>query len=127
MNADGRHDEDWMGAPGWALERIMTETGRDAVDAERLRRSLSKIEPSLRNDLLAWWREATVDMDREIAGWSIRRLLNEGWCKHVTPAFTWLDGLLRFREDTLQMLKEPRCELVFDEKTKAAAIKKSSH
>jgi len=117
----------WMGEPAWALERIMTETGRDPVDAERLRRELAGVDVSLQAQVLGWWRGSAIDMDREVHGWSIRRLLRAGHCTHVIATFTWLDGLLRFPEETLQMLSEPRCELIFDEADRAAAIKRKAH
>lgn len=127
MTDDGQTDDGWMGSPEWALQRIMAETGEDPVDAERTRRNLLEIDVSLRSALLAWWKSGEVDLDCEYAGWSIRRLIAGGWCKYVAHAFTWLDGLVRFPEDTLEMLSEPRCEIIVDEATKMAAIKKGSH
>lgn len=95
---------EWMGPREWVLERITSETGRSAVEAERLAGQLAGLHPSLREDLLGWWRTQEVNLDRQVHGWSLRTIIDTEHSDHVVEAFTWMSALLTDPERTLGLL-----------------------
>jgi hypothetical protein len=55
---------------------------------------LSELHPSLRQDVLDWWKSGKIDQDREVEGWSVRRLLKEKKANYPSEALTWLSHLM---------------------------------
>lgn len=98
-----------MGPRGELLDHLQTELESDRLAAEKLAQELEQLHESLRPDFLAWVKSHIVDLDREIHGWSIRKIIKSGRSRHVSPAFTWMSGLLTDPEETLEMLVEPVC------------------
>ena len=85
---------EWLGAREWVLERIQTETGRVGTRAYALIGELAELHPSLRQAVLDWWTNGTIDQDREVEGWSVRRLLKEKKANYPSEALTWLSHLM---------------------------------
>lgn len=99
----------WIGLThAEAIRRIIEETGRDSIDAESLFRNLLAVHPGLRSAVRNWLCIGEVDREQQIEGWSIRRLIEGCFCRHVSEAFTWLDGLIKNPEYTLNILRTPR-------------------
>lgn len=109
------------------VERLTVETGRDAVEAEMLARWLEDVHPTLRADLVRWVTEHEVDLDREVQGWSLRRLVKENRSKHVSEAFTWMSALLFRPEETLRRLNARRDEIVMDPEWVARERRRQAH
>jgi hypothetical protein len=109
MTTESDNTNSWMGPRGALLDRLQTELESDRVAAEKLADELEQLHESLRPDFLAWITSNVVDLDREIQGWSIRKIIKSGRSRHVSPAFTWMSGLLTDTEQTLEMLVEPVC------------------
>ena len=96
-----------MGDPARVVERFV-ESGRDPVQAELLRRELIPLHQSLRPNLLHWLRTDEIDRTLHVKGYSIGWLLDEMWADSVPTALTFLDGLIRFPSETLELLCKPR-------------------
>ena len=94
------------------IKRIIAETGESSEDAAISAQHLAELHPDLKPELIRWWSTGQIDRDREIAGYSINRLIAERHCRHVVSAIDWLDRLLRHPEKTIEMLNEPRCVVV---------------
>lgn len=106
------HPSDWIGlSTEEAVRRIAAETGRDIVDSELLFRDLCKVHDTLRPTVSSWLCRKHIDLDLAVEGWSIRRLIDEYFCKHVSEALTWLDWLTKQPAFTLEMLNTPRHRL----------------
>ena len=105
------HDTDnsWMGPRDELLDRLQLELESDRAAAESLARQLAALHPSLRPDFVTWLKSEKVDLDREVQGWSLRKLLSKGHSAHVSEAFTWLSGLMSDPDETLRLLNKPRC------------------
>lgn len=105
-------ENDWIGlSKEEAVRCIADETGRDMVDAEILFRRLTEVHESIRPAVSSWLCRKQIDLDLSVEGWSIRRLIDEYFCKHVSEALTWLDGLTKQPAFTLEMLNTPRHRL----------------
>jgi hypothetical protein len=103
-----KSDTEWMGSWSSALALIARETGYDPVDCEIVARAVARIHPSLRDEVLEWWSTGKADVDRNIAGYSIRSLIGFlGPCVYVIEAFTWLSDLLTAPELTLASIERP--------------------
>lgn len=129
MCNDDSKVESWMGPREWVLERIMSETGFDAVEAEVVARGLETIHPTLRPELLQWWRTQDIDLDQKVYGWSLRRLVDEWRPDHVCTAFTWLSGLVdeATRDETLAMLGRGFTGIIVAPEVAEKLIKDRSH
>lgn len=100
-------DDVWMGDKQWVLKRFMDE-GLDVVDAERVRQEVASLHEDFRPDFLSWLAGDEFNRDKEIHGYSINRLLDEGQTSHVPGAFTFLSYLRKYPAKGLGLLTETR-------------------
>lgn len=103
---------EWMGPQEWVYERIRTETGRVGSRAYVLAKELADLHPSLRGELLLWWQTGTIEMDREVEGWSVRSLINSHLSNYVSEALTWLSHLRIDPAGTKAQLAKPICTII---------------
>lgn len=103
---------EWMGPHDWVFERIRTETGRVGSRANALAKELADMDPSFRDDLLQWWRQGRIDMDRQVDGWSIRSLINSHHCKYPSEALTWLSRLTVDPVETRRLMGIRICTVI---------------
>lgn len=112
MTTETDTESSWMGPRNEVLDRLQLELESDRETAESLARELTPLHPSLRAEFLAWLKSEKVDLDREIHGWSLRKLIDEGHSTHVSQAFTWMNGLVIHPEQTQKLLNKPNCVIV---------------
>lgn len=98
---------EWLGNREWVIERIRTETGRAGTAAYALIEELAQLHPSLRQDVLDWWKHGTIDREKAVHGWSVRRLIEEKRVNYPSEALTWLSHLMIEPEKHLAALERP--------------------
>jgi len=81
----------------------MAETGYGRDAAMELADELSTMDPALQKELVQWWNKGDIDLDREVAGWSLRKIAKRR-ARHVCCAFTFMNGLLSDPEETKKLL-----------------------
>lgn len=105
---------EWLGDRDWVIERIRTETGRVGMAAYALIDELAQLHPSLRQDVLDWWKHGKLDAEKAVLGWSVRRLIDEKKANYPSEALTWLSHLMIEPEKHLAALERPRCIYIPD-------------
>lgn len=98
----------WPPPTEWVIERLTRETYRSMRECTFEAQIFLRLHPDVQGDLLNWWQHQLVTPDKEICGWSIRRLFDKGVCIHVCDCFTWLSGFLTDPKDAALIIQASR-------------------
>jgi hypothetical protein len=87
---------------------IAARDGCSLEKASVVARELADLHPQLQSAFRKWWETGEVPDDCIAHGFTPKRLIDEGWCKTVAVAFTWLDGLTKRPKDAMRLLRRGR-------------------
>lgn len=87
---------------------IVARDGCALEEATAIARELVDLDPSLQPAFTAWWETGDVPADCMVHGYTLRRFIDDGWCKTIAVAFTWMNGLKKRPAEARKMLQRGR-------------------
>jgi len=87
---------------------IVARDGCSVEEATAIARELADLDPSLQSAFKTWWETGDVSADCTVHGYTPRRFIDDGWCKTIAVAFTWMNGLKKRPEEAKRVLRRGR-------------------
>lgn len=106
MNACVENPDTWMGPLAEFAKGIARREGLSANEATSLASDVRDLHPELRQAFKSWWDTGTIPEAPTPHGYSLQRIIIEGWTESIVAAFTFLDHLLKDPQPVLEMLSK---------------------
>ena len=92
----------WLAPLSDVAGGLSQRAGYSNERALKIAAELEHLEPCLHEAFRAWWDLGCIPEQLNILGYTVRSLIEEGRCKSVPVAFTWLNGLAAHPQETLK-------------------------
>ncbi len=108
----------WYGSRARLIETIMADAQlADSTRVEAFANNIEELHPSLHAAVLAFLSTGKIDPSVSAAGYDLARIQREQQVG-VLGAFTFIDGLIKHPEETMELLNSPHDRIIYGDEPK---------
>lgn len=101
MNASSKNPVTWLGLLGDVASGLSQRSHYSDERALEIARDISHLHAGLQDAFRSWWESGGIPEQPEIHGHTARSLIEQGRCRSIPVAFTWLDALMKRPQETI--------------------------